>query len=187
MVVGGLTRPRFRAEPGPGVGPEAVGLARGDAEQLGRLRNRQAGEVAQLDESAAPGVVVRQLGQGLVQGEQVVAGLPARRGPTRRGPCVPVRPRAWHGAAPGALDEDAAHGLGGGGEEVSAAVPMLRFLHVHQPQVRLVDQRGGLERLAGLFLGQLLAGELPQFVVDQRQELRRRRAGRLARSLLKPV
>ena len=50
-----------------------------------------------------------------------------------------------------------------------------------QPQVRLVDQGRGLQRLAGLLLGQLLRRQLAQFVVDQRQELLRRRAGRLAR------
>ena len=43
--------------------------------------------------------------------------------------------------------------------------------HVHQPQVRLVDQGGGLERLARLLLGQLLGRQLAQLVVDQRQQL----------------
>jgi hypothetical protein len=55
-----------------------------------------------------------------------------------------------------AFDEDAAHGLGGGGEEVSPAVPVLRLLHVHQPHVRLVYQGGGLKGLAGPLLGHLL-------------------------------
>jgi len=34
-----------------------------------------------------------------------------------------------------------------------------------------VDQGGGLQRLAGPLLRQLLGGQLPQLVVDQRQEL----------------
>ena len=55
--------------------------------------------------------------------------------------------------ATGPVDEDAAHGLGGGGEEVAAAVPVPRLLDVHQSQVRLVDQRGRLQRLARLLLG----------------------------------
>src|SRR5262249_28510735 len=42
----------------------------------------------------------------------------------------------------------------------------------HQPQVRLVHQRGRLQGLAGLFVGQLVGRELAQLVVDQRQELR---------------
>jgi hypothetical protein len=31
------------------------------------------------------------------------------------------------------VDEDAAHGLGGGGEEVTPAVPALRLIHIHEP------------------------------------------------------
>ena len=45
------------------------------------------------------------------------------------------------------------------------------LLRVHQPQVRLVDQGRGLERLARLLLGQPLRGQLAQLVVDQRQQL----------------
>ena len=54
-------------------------------------------------------------------------------------------------------------------------------LAVHQPQVGLVDQGGGLQRLAGLLLGQLLGRQLAQLVVDQRQELLGGAAGRPAR------
>ena len=45
------------------------------------------------------------------------------------------------------------------------------LLDVHQPQVGLVDQGRGLERLARLLLGQPLRRQLAQLVVDQRQEL----------------
>ena len=44
-----------------------------------------------------------------------------------------------------------------------------------------MDQGGGLERLAGLLVGQPRGGELPQLVVDERQQLGRGRAGRPAR------
>ena len=44
---------------------------------------------------------------------------------------------------------------------------------VHEPKVRLVDQRRGLERLPGLFLRELLRRQFPQLLVDQRQELLR--------------
>ena len=47
----------------------------------------------------------------------------------------------------------------------------LGLVRVDQPEVRLVDQGGGLERLAGLLLGQPLGGQLAQLVIDQRQEL----------------
>ena len=71
----------------------------------------------------------------------------------------------------GPFDEDATHRLGGSGEEVAAVVPALRPIHIHQAEVSLVNQSRGLERLAGLLLGQPLRRQLPQLVVDQRQEL----------------
>ena len=40
-----------------------------------------------------------------------------------------------------------------------------------EPQVRLVDQGGGVQRLARLLLGELLRRELAELVVDQRQQL----------------
>ena len=72
---------------------------------------------------------------------------------------------------PGVLDEDAAHGFGGGGKEVSPAIPVLHLLHVHEPDVGFVDQGRGLQGLAGRFVGQLLGRQLAQLVVDQGQEL----------------
>jgi hypothetical protein len=40
-----------------------------------------------------------------------------------------------------------------------------------QPQVGLVDQGGGPERLARILVGQARRGNLPQFVVDERKQL----------------
>ena len=48
---------------------------------------------------------------------------------------------------------------------------LLAAVRIDQPEVRLVDQGRGLERLAGLLAGQLPRGQLAQLVVDQRQEL----------------
>ena len=81
---------------------------------------------------------------------------------------------------PSAFDQDPPHGLGSGGKEVPAAVPMLHAVDVNEPKVGLMNQRGGFERLAGLLLGQLLRGQLAELVVDQRQEL----LGRLRVALL---
>ena len=74
------------------------------------------------------------------------------------------------GLAAGVLDEDAAHGLGRGGEEVAAAVPAAVGVAADQPQVGLVDQGGGLERLPGLLLRQPPGGQPAELVVDQRQQ-----------------
>src|SRR5262249_48627356 len=70
-------------------------------------------------------------------------------------------------------------GFGGRGVEMAAAVPVLGLLDVHQAQVRLVDQGGGVERLARVFVGQLVRGQGAQLLVDQGQELGGRVRGAL--------
>lgn len=72
--------------------------------------------------------------------------------------------------ASGMINEDAAHGFGGGGKEVRAILP--RGLVVPaESQPGFVNQGGGLQGLAGRFTRHFLRGELAQFLIDQRQEL----------------
>ena len=113
-------------------------------------------------------------GQGLVQGQDVEAG-PAL-GQLDVGQFLASQTAAGLEAllVSGALDENPPHGLGRGGEEVAPAIPVLRLAAAEEPQVRLVDQGGGLERLAGPFATQLGRRDPAQLVVDQRQELLRR-------------
>jgi hypothetical protein len=54
---------------------------------------------------------------------------------------------------------------------MSPAIPVLGFLGAHQPQLSFVHQRRCLQRLAGLFLGELLRRQFAQFVVNKQQEL----------------
>src|SRR5206468_967405 len=72
------------------------------------------------------------------------------------------------GLAARGLDEDAAHGLGGGTEEVAA---VFKVLIAHQPQVSFVDQCRGVERLSRFLLRELLRRKFPELFVNQRQEL----------------
>src|SRR5262249_53599957 len=71
----------------------------------------------------------------------------------------------------GVVEEDAAHGLGCGGEEVAAAIPGVCHLAADQAEVGLVDQGGGLQGLPRLLLGQLLRGEPAQLVIDKGEQL----------------
>ena len=71
----------------------------------------------------------------------------------------------------GVIDEDAAQGLSGGGKEVSPAVPVLCLLRVHQSEICLMNERRGLERLAGRLLGQFLRCEPAQLAIHQGQKL----------------
>src|SRR5262249_33741229 len=64
--------------------------------------------------------------------------------------------------------------LGGSGEKVPAALPVLCQIGVHEPYIRLVDQGRSLQRLPGVFLGHFVRGQFAELVVDQRQQLLRR-------------
>jgi hypothetical protein len=68
------------------------------------------------------------------------------------------------------VDEDAAHGLGAGGEEVAARVPPLNGVSIHQSEVRFMDERRRLQGLSRLFSGQLRCRQFAQFVVDEWQQ-----------------
>ena len=68
------------------------------------------------------------------------------------------------------LDQDFAHGLGRGGEEVTAPVPAAGGL-AHEPQVGLVDESRRLERLSVPSLCHQAASQLAQFRIEKRQQL----------------
>src|SRR5205814_1059266 len=68
--------------------------------------------------------------------------------------------------AAGVVDEDAAHGLGSGAEEMGAIFKGL----VAESHPRFVDEGGGLEGMAGLLAGHLRTGELAQFGIYLRQQ-----------------
>ena len=60
--------------------------------------------------------------------------------------------------AASAVNEDSAHRLGSSAKEVRAAVPFLIFI-ADQPQPGFVDERGGLQGLAGCFVRHLVRGQ----------------------------
>jgi hypothetical protein len=70
--------------------------------------------------------------------------------------------------AAGGVDKDATHGLGRGGEEVAATIELLI---ADQPHVGFVNKSRGIERLTGHFGRHPHSRELPQLVIDERQEV----------------
>ena len=137
-------------QPGLCVRPEPVGGPGGDAEHFRARRQREPREVAELDQLGRGRVVRRQPRQRLVEGDDVLVGL--------RGSDLDFADVVSdHAAAalvrlapPGRLHQDAAHGLGGGAEEVAAVFPApprrLARRVADEPHVRFMHQRRRLER-----------------------------------------
>ena len=68
-----------------------------------------------------------------------------------------------------ALDQNLAHRMRRDRAEVRAVLPPSRFV-LHETQIRLVDERRGLQRLAGTLAAQITRGKPPQLLVDDRQQ-----------------
>src|SRR5262249_55982408 len=69
--------------------------------------------------------------------------------------------------------EDAAHGLGGGREEMPPAVPVSRGVAPDQAEVRLVDEGGRVKGVVRAFAGHPGGGESAQLGVNERQQVGR--------------
>src|SRR5205085_11063314 len=72
-----------------------------------------------------------------------------------------------------ALDEDTAHGLSGDGKEVRA-VARTHPRVVDEPEIRLVDERRGLESIAGALAPHLSVCQASQFLIDQGHQVIKR-------------
>src|SRR5690606_31627136 len=70
---------------------------------------------------------------------------------------------------PSVVDEDPAHRLGGNGEEVAPVAGREMFAGI-EAHVRLVDESGRAEGVAGTFSPQLRSGEHAQVVVDEGEQ-----------------
>jgi hypothetical protein len=140
-----------------------------DPQRLGRLLDRQAGEVAELYQLGLGRLAGRELRQRLVDGQDVLGGARVGGGDPAEVAAVQAAASLGRVLAARILDEDATHGLGRRGEEVAPAVPA-RVGRADQAEVRLVDQGGGLQRLPGPLPGQPRGGEPAQLVVDEREQ-----------------
>jgi hypothetical protein len=67
------------------------------------------------------------------------------------------------------VHENSAHHLRGNSEEVCFVLPVDVVL-IGQTQVRLVDERGGLERVVRAFVPKLARSDVAQLRVNQRQK-----------------
>ena len=92
--------------------------------------------------------------------------------PAPGGPAAAAAPQGV--LAPRVVDEDVPHGARRRREEVLPALPGLP-LAIGDPQIRLVDERGRLERVAGRQPSEKSAGDVAQLGVEELDELVARR------------
>src|SRR5262249_2318666 len=147
--------PEFAAKPCPCVNPLPIGAACGDSQDCGRLLTRQSGEIAQFHELRLKRIVFRQAMQRRVQCQEVEVWRGCDQAVGVRASTLPAAAVLATLLAAGVVNQDAAHGLGGGGKEMPAVVPVRVAAAAQETQVGLVNQRRGLECLTGPLLGQL--------------------------------
>ena len=139
-------------EPGAGVSPVVFGGALGQAQRLGGFNVGHPHKTTQLYYLSLDGVDGGELVERLVYGEELIV-VTTRPGNfnTFKGHSLLVSTVPLGAFAAGLFNENAAHGLGGGTEEMSPAREI--WIRVaHQPQPGFMHQRGGLQSLVGRFI-----------------------------------
>jgi hypothetical protein len=145
----------------------------GDIEDGGGFGVGGAGEGDEFEELDFAGVDGGEFIEGGVDGEEVGGGV-TDGGELGEGDLLAaVAFEAF--AAAGVIDEDAAHGAGGDGEEV-VAVDEVDFGVGLEAEVGFVDEGGGGEGVAGAFAAELLAGDGAELGVELVDDLIERRS-----------
>jgi hypothetical protein len=112
-----------RFEPGPGIGPFLTHVVDGGVESRRHLIVRQPREMVQLDDPGRAWIVALELDEGLIQRQQTGVGIGGNHVGKRH---ALGRPTAFGAQlVAGMIDEDAAHGLTGGGKEMAAVLEAL--------------------------------------------------------------
>jgi hypothetical protein len=116
----------------------------------------QTGKEAEFHQGSPLGIVSLLLVKRLVDGQDLVHSVVGDQEvlvkPQSPSPATALDPTL----ASSPFDQDVAHRLGRGGEEVSPTIPVLRLVLVDETDVGFVDQGRGLQGLTGLLLRQPL-------------------------------
>ena len=152
------------------MSPVVIGCSRGDAQNFGGFLKRQSNEIAQLHQFGFNLVLSGEFVEGVVDSQELFV-------ISRDGDFNAVNVHALLVAAAtdrlfaaGAVDENPAHGFGGGSEEVGTILKLCLAVFTNQSQPGFVDQRGGLQGLVGCFVGHFRRRQLAQLLIYQRKQ-----------------
>jgi hypothetical protein len=166
-----LALPQFLIKPCARKLPVALGCALRNSQGLSCFFEFHSHEKAQPHDFRRCGVFARELFERFID--------PQQRGITRgRGKFNGVKVYHLHTAAallgappPGSVNENAAHGECCGAKEMRAVAESGGLLAPNKLQPGVVNERGRLKRLAGLFIGKPQLGHAMKFCVDEVEEL----------------
>ena len=147
----------FGKQPGPGVSPEPISRSAGHAEAYSGILDGHPGEQPELDHLGRLRVIFGEPGERLIDRDDLIgrgAGNPISLGELDPPSASAVD---FGTLVAGIVDQDAAHRLGGGREEMAATVPVPAIFGAHKPQVGLMNQGRGLQRLTGCLVRQIAA------------------------------
>jgi hypothetical protein len=160
----------FAVEPGLGVRPVLLDGPFGQAQNFGGFRRRHADKETQLDDLGLNRTAGGQPVERVIDRQEMV--LVGRHGDFHIFNIYALQAAAVTAGefAAGVVNEEMAHGLGGGGEEMGAIFEG-RVVAADEAQPNLMHQSGGLEGVTCGAVGHLIRRELAQLRINQRQQL----------------
>ncbi len=159
--------------------PVTFGSTGRDAKRGGCFVNRKTCEEPQFYHFHTIGILRSEFFKALIDGKQFFGlGVCCQFHRTEVNPVL-LAASLQTALISGSIHQNPPHRLGGGGEEVPTAVPVLRTLGVDKPNVSFMDEGSRLQGMIGRLIGHSSCSQFAQFVVNKRQQVFGRR--RIAR------
>lgn len=162
-----LTVAHFPKQPCSRVRPVPFGCRLGKFQHPRRFFERQPNEKPELDEFGLDCIVRRKAIKRFIDGEQLIVRHTGDEFQSVKAHALNRAAVAFGLLAPGIVNKDTPHRFGSGREEVRAILPG-RLAIAPEAKPGFVNQRGGLERLAGRFVQQFLLRQRAEFIVNPR-------------------
>ena len=159
----------FGQQPGLGEAPAPLNRPLRKSQQFGNLAVLKADKEPEFDNFGLGRVLRRKPVQRLVNMEQPSRVMSVGKIDFVQGNALSPAAMAELEFATGIINENAAHALGCGAEEVCSVLPRL-IGRVHQAQPGLMDQSCGLQGVASRLASHSVRREFAQLIVNQREQ-----------------